>query len=440
MNLKQTIDIDIESNGVNGEGIARVDGKVVFVPFTLKGERVRAVVKCVKRKYAQADVIKVLSSSPYRKTPDCAQYFKCGGCDTCHIDDGYRKQTLVSELKNNLKKIAGIEFESIGFVESDTLMRNKIAMPFGYDKGRVTLGMYRQGTHSFVSVIDSCLLLNPNMRKISGIICDFANEFNIPCYNESTEDGILRHLVMRTVGGRTSATVVINAHDLYNESELYSRLSGVECDLFVSTNTRKTNVIFGDSVRLIGGEPVLKAEVMGVRAELSPQSFFQVNDCIRDKIYKAAIDHIQSDTLIDLYSGIGITSNIAASKCKSVISVELSPQAVKNAVHTAELNGNGKTIDTRCGSVEKIINDITVQDCDVIVDPPRSGCGGNVMRAIAQIHPKNLIYISCNHATMSRDISELITAAPDYSLISCDIYDMFPTTHHVETVVLLSRK
>ena len=152
MNVKDVIEVEIVSSGMDGEGIARVDGKVVFIPYTLKGERVRAVVKTVKKNFCTASVIKVLYPSEHRRTPECPHYYKCGGCDTMHPDDGYRTQMLKDELENNLAKIANIAAPDIRFVESETPHRNKIAMPFGVKDGKIILGMYAQNSHSLVPV------------------------------------------------------------------------------------------------------------------------------------------------------------------------------------------------------------------------------------------------------------------------------------------------
>ncbi|MCH5165429.1 MAG: 23S rRNA (uracil(1939)-C(5))-methyltransferase RlmD [Clostridiales bacterium] len=441
MNIGDIIEIEILSNGMDGEGVARCDGKVVFVPYTLKGERVRAVVKQVKKKYAVASVIKVLAPSENRITPECPYYYKCGGCDMGHISPEYRESILKAELENNLKKIAGIDMRVEKFVRcsDESSLRNKLSMPFGYEGGKVVLGLYRQNTHAVERV--ECALGKKASNSIAEIVCGYANERCLSVYDERSGKGLLRHLVLREIGERISVTLVINDTKFDGENELARRLPD-HADFFVCPNMQRNNVILGDTVRLIKGKPCIDVNVLGVKAELSPLSFFQVNDDIRDKLYTAAIGAVRSDVLIDLYSGIGITSNLAARKCERVFAVEVVPQAVKDADRTAELNGNAQKITNVCGRVEEVLSGLPNCDggTDVLIDPPRKGCGEKVVQSIAELHPNTLIYISCNHATMCRDIRAFLDVSSDYEISDCCIFDMFPNTHHVETLVILTRK
>lgn len=442
MNVGDTIEIEILSNGMDGEGVARLDGKVVFVPYTLKGERVRAVVKQVKKKYATANVIKILSPSEHRITPQCPHYYKCGGCDMGHVSPEYRRQVLIAELENNLKKIARIDFSPREFIASSAAdgSRNKLSMPFGSVGGKTVLGLYKQNTHVVEPV--ACGMAGALAKSVAEIVCGLADSERFSVYDEKTGKGLLRHLVVREIGGRASVTVVVNSTERSAwENKLAQRLPD-NVDLFVSANTRHNNVIMGDSVRLVKGNARLAVNVLGVQAELSPLSFFQVNDEIRDKLYTAAIGEINADTLIDLYSGIGITSNLAARKCKRVVAVECVPQAVKDADYTARLNGNSDKIKNVCGKVENVLAELRddMRGADVLIDPPRKGCGADVAASIAAVRPDKLIYISCNHATMCRDIRAFLDAAPDYELTDCKIFDMFPDTHHTETLAVIKRK
>ena len=442
MNLNEVVELEITDSGMNGEGVAHLDGKVVFVPYTLKGERVRAVVKQVKKKYAVCSVIKVLSPSRHRAEPECPHYYKCGGCDTWHLSSEYRKSALISDLKNNLKKIADIDYSNIEFIQNTAAqpLRNKLSMPFGYSSGKVILGLYRQNTHVVEPV--SCNMSGTLAKNIADIVCDFAHIKRLSVYNEKSGKGLLRHLVVRTVGDRASATLVINAQKFDCENELANVLPN-NVDFFVCPNTARNNVIMGDTVRLVKGDARLKVEVLGVKAELSPLSFFQVNDYMRDRLYESAMNAVTSDTLIDLYSGIGITSNLAAKKCKKVMAVECVPEAVEDADYTAKLNGNADIITNVCGNVEEVLPRI-IGECggsvDVLIDPPRKGCGEAVAKAIAEVGPNTLIYISCNHATMCRDVRAFLNVSPDYSVERVKLFDMFVGTHHVETLICLKRK
>lgn len=442
MKSSQLVQLDIISNGMNGEGIARLDGKVVFVPYTLAGERVLAQVKTVKSRYMTCSAVKVLSPSPYRVAPQCPYYFKCDGCDMAHVTPEYRQQNLVDELVSNFKKIAKTDISDVQFVACERVAgrRNKLSMPFGTKGGAVVAGFYRQNTHVVQPV--ECNMSSEAVRGVVKKVCDFATARHIPVYNFETGKGLLRHISVREAGGRIAAVLVIAGDSLgqKNEAELSEILRGV--DLFVSPHTQKNNVIMGKSVRLVSGNPFLPVEVLGVKAELSPLSFFQVNDEIRDKLYAAAIGHISSHTLVDLYSGIGITSNLAAKKVQKVIGVECVPAAVADADRTAAINGNAQKITNVCGQVEEVLPQIIdgTHDFDVLLDPPRKGCGSNVMHAIAAARPNKVVYISCNHATMCRDISDFQSANKDYVITQVTLFDMFPDTHHVECMTVLELK
>lgn len=359
-----------------------------------------------------------------------------------HIDSDFRREILTAELKNNLKKIAGITLETeCGFVPSpyNSATRNKLSMPFGIADGKTVLGFYKHDTHIVQPVV--CKMSGTLSEKTAQIVADFANANRLSVYDQATGRGLLRHLVVREISGRASATLVINADCFDGERALADSLPE-NVDFFVCPNTKRNNVILGDSVRLVKGKSHIEVNVLGVTAELSPLSFFQVNDAVRDELYKRATELIRSDALVDLYSGIGITSNLAARKCKTVTAVECVPQAVADADRTAALNGNERKIKNICGDVAEVLSagEIAAKDCDVLVDPPRKGCGIAVMRAVARLKPARLIYISCNHATMCRDIKEFIDCAGEYSLDTPTVFDMFPSTHHTETLVCLTRR
>lgn len=445
MNVKDIIEVEIESNGMDGEGVTHLGGKAVFIPYTLKGEKVRAVVKSVKSRYATASVIKVLRASLMRETPLCSHYFKCGGCDTQHISAEYRREIILNEIAHNLKSIACVEFTPTEFVSSVASTRNKISMPFGLCGGKVIAGMYRRGTHDVEPACD-CIMAGELTRVIVNTVVSFANEKKLSVYDEKSGDGLLRHIVVREIDGRASVTLVVNG-ELGDKTEnaLAERLPD-SADFFISTNTKRNNVIMGDNARLVKGNARLSVSVLGVRAELSPLSFFQVNDAIRDELYKRAIGYVSSPMLYDLYSGIGITSNLAAKKCRAVHAVEIVPQAVADADCTALENGNDGIITNHCGTVESILPRICGGEAqaDVLVDPPRKGCGEAVMSVIAGASPNKLIYISCNHATMARDIKLFIDASKvvgnNYELKEVTAFDMFVGTHHVETLAELTRK
>lgn len=448
MKIGDIIELEITDNGMNGEGIARLDGTVIFVPHTLVGERVRAVVKEVKKNFARAKVIKLLSASPDRVEPKCDCYYRCGGCDLLHVSTERERTIKINELKNNLSKIGGISVSEVNYIDSDTDTdyRNKVQVPFGYHDGAIVTGYYEPKSHKVVPMTKCCL----NGAWASEIIRNFvkfANENMLSVYDEKTGVGLLRHIVLRRINHQISVVIVINGTKIENikKFELPNN-----CSLFYSVNTRRTNVIMGDRLMHMSGNRTLSGEILGVKFELSPESFMQINDNVRDKLYMSALEAIgDADVCIDLYSGIGITANLLAKKCNKIYSIEIVPSAVANARKTAEINQNTSKIDTICGDtaiqlpklVDKLRteNGASMPNFTVLIDPPRKGCDASVLDAIIAVRPAKIVYISCNHATQSRDIKHILTATDNaYTTSTPTLFNMFPNTSHVESLITLT--
>lgn len=439
------IEIDIDSSGMNGEGVARCDGLVVFVPYTLVGERVRAQVLTVKKSFATARVIKVLNASELRVKPDCENFFKCGGCDMMHITLDEERRIKTAEIENNLLKIGGISRSVDNFVDSPLELgyRNKAQFPFGRGvDGKIAIGYFKPNSHIFVPCSE-CLLLGDFIKPIVNVVLDFCNSEGLSVYDEATHNGLLRHLVIRKVDKRTAVTLVINGETIKNIDKLANILP-IEASLYINENKARTNVIIGKQYKLIKGDMNLPVQVLGVKAKLAPDAFMQINDGIRDLLYNQAIELMGDGVAVDLYSGIGITTNLLAKKCEKVYSIEIIESACENARDTARLNENTSKIEVICGdaSIEmpKLAKRI-VGEISVLLDPPRKGVDENVLTALLTLNPSKIVYISCNHATMARDIA-LINSLSDnqYTISELNAYNMFPRTHHVETLACLEKK
>lgn len=451
------IETTISDYGVNGEGIAKFEGIVIFVPYALKGEQVRIKIDHVKRNFAYATVIEVLESSPKRIKPDCNRFLKCGGCNLSHID--YEEQLKIKKqaLINTLKKNTGQDLNVGDIVPSPKIdaYRNKVQLPFSIVNGKVALGFYRASSHKIVS-ITKCFLHADWLNKLIAVVLEYANKYNLTVYDEKSQKGLLRHLVARYVNRQLCIVLVVNGEKVHKIEILIEEIQKKfdNFSFYLSINKQNTNVIMGKKLIPIIDKP-LKVNILGIDAEVNPLSFLQVNNEVRDMIYTEVIQKTKnSDTVIDAYSGIGIMGAVLSKNgVKKVYNIEIIAEAIENA-DTLSKNNKLNNITNICGDaaieLPLLINSIKEsqqttsgnlnQSISVILDPPRKGVNLAVIEALNNIdYPINLVYISCNPATLSRDLS-LLTKNGNYSILSIVPYDMFPQTKHLEVVICLSRK
>lgn len=440
--------LDIVDYGINGEGIAKYKGVVIFIPFAMKGERIEAKITYVKRDFATAKLLKIIEQSSLRKDYPCNRFIKCGGCNLLHVDYGEQLALKRNTLENTLKKSLG-EVKVEPCVPSPNTLgyRNKVQLPFGIVNGRAVLGFFRAGTHKIVS-ITKCFLHGDWLEELIEVVLDFVRKNDISVYDETSHTGLLRHMVARFIDNKLCLVLVTNGDTLPHYRKLIDRLKEKFKDfsLYLSVNQKKTNVILGDKLICLK-EGDFQIDILGIKVKLSPLSFLQVNDKVRDMIYKRVIDECRgSDAVIDAYSGVGILgAALVKHGIKEVYNIEIVPEAVKDANALAKENGVSDRIKNILGDVSKelpkLIEKIHSQDkrISIILDPPRKGVDKNAISALTNIpYPINLIYISCNPATLARDLA-LLTKNDIYAIKSITPCDMFPQTRHVECVVLMSR-
>ncbi|MDE6471658.1 MAG: 23S rRNA (uracil(1939)-C(5))-methyltransferase RlmD [Clostridia bacterium] len=451
MKVGDILTVEIISMGMDGEGVARVDGVVLFVHGALIGETVKVQITQVKKSFCFAKVIKLLVASSDRVEPKCKIGFKCGGCETLHID--YKKQLEIKRqhVKNCLEKQCKRDFIVDETVASPKQVgyRNKIQVPISCQDGKLVGGYYAPNSHKVVAFCKqgdggSCLLNSDGMQEIIDAFLDYMNSQGISAYDENSHSGLARHLVIRKVDGKFAICVVINGNNLPKREVLISMLNslGIEFSLYISPNTRRTNVIMGEKVITLFGEESLQGEALGVKYLVSPQSFMQINDDVRDMIYSRVGEIIRSsgiNNVIDAYSGIGIMSNIFAKYADKVYAIEIVPQAIANSEVLAKLNGNSDKIINICGDCAQELPKVVarLEKSIVVIDPPRKGCDKAVLSALLSALPDQIIYISCNPSTLARDIDILLDK---YEPTSITPYDMFPNTKHIETLICLKRK
>lgn len=442
---------------MEGEGVARVDGMVVFVPLCMQGEKVRVMVREVNKKFARATVIKVLEACADRVYPLCPIFYRCGCCDMQHIR--YEKQLEIKKanIEACLYKALGREVR-VDDVRGDGVVygyRNKIQVPLAVQGGKVVAGYYKGNTHDVVPFgervrkdLGACVMYESGMQDMLDAFLGYANTLGLDCYDERTGKGFLRHFVARRVGGRYAVVVVGYGKKLPAEKKLISALTdtGREFSLYFDSNTKKTNVIMSPDIKVVYGEERLEADVLGVRAKISPLSFMQINDGVRDMIYRDVADTVKKrgvQVVVDAYSGAGVLTNVLAKSAHEVYGIEIVPEAVADADELTAESGNSGKVKNICGDCAKELPLLAKKlredgkDFAVVLDPPRKGCDERVLDAIKSARPDFVCYVSCNPATLARDLARL---DGDYEILSVTPYDMFPETKHVETLICLERK
>ena len=442
--MKNLLNLKIQAIGTNGEGIAKNDHGTCFVPFCLVGEEVEAKPVYTKGNVINAQLVKVTKSVNGRTKPKCKVFGNCGGCQLQHMSYDLQLAFKRDLVKNNLKKLGGVDFDVLPVEPSAKIYgyRNKLQMPFGVKGGKVVMGFYKPSSHDMV-VTDSCPLQEEWADKLCNIIKQFANENGISVYNEKTKTGLLRHMVARYVDNQLLVTIVVNG-DKLDKWQTLAKMLEQNFDrfgLFVNINKKHTNVILGDKTDYLCGIEYISGECCGVKFNLQPNSFFQINDDIRDKIYSQAIaltDTDDCDVIIDAFSGIGIMSGVLAKTGKKTFGIEIVPQAVEDADKLAKLNGLDN-LSNICGDVNVKLKELCEQYKKValVVDPPRKGLDKQTKDTILQAQPKSVVYVSCNSATLARDVKDLSQL---YEVTYCKPWDMFPMTNNVETLVKLVRK
>ena len=450
--------------GVSGEGIARYENMVVFVPFGITGEKIKAKVILVKKKYAVAKIIDVLTPAEERIRPECHIFSKCGGCQFQHLKYQVQLKVKHSAVRDTLQKVAALDVPVQPCIRSEYIYgyRNKLVLPVSHNCEGISVGFYADNSHRIVP-LESCPLHSDWMMRIVDTVREFADAHGVTGYDEQTHSGVLRHIIIKEFNDQFMVILVINADEL-DCAPLTERLSKVfnKYSLYLNVNKSVTNTVCGDEYRHISGEPFLKDTCLGIKYEVGPASFMQINNNVRDKIYQKTAEIIREEypdcIAIDAYSGAGILTAILAKYAKQVYGVEIVPEAVAAADRLAAQNNLADKITNSLGDCEELLPQIlkrhsTDKNTVLILDPPRKGCDKGIIKSIIRHKPEAIIYISCNPSTLARDLGYITgnlsmsddnaqpisCPKPLYSINLVQPYDMFPQTKHVETLVLLSK-
>ena len=462
-----------ETLGSNGEGVIRHEGVTFFVPACLPGEKVRFKVLKIKDKIGYGKVEEILTPAEERVREKCPVFMHCGGCRLQHLDYAAQLAFKGSLVRDCLKKIGGITVKVPPAIKSDLAYgyRNKLQMPIGVDKeGNNVIGFYAERSHRIVP-ISGCAIHPEWAEKLIAAVKRYMSECAVKGYDEEKKTGALRHIVARKIGENFIVTLVSATEKLPNVEHFIHLLKGVfgSFSLYVNINAADTNVIFGKEFHLVHGRGFFSAEEQGIAYEAGPVTFLQVNDNVRTKLYKDALKTVAKDgdeVVIDAYSGGGLLTAMIAKRVKRVYGIELEEEAVRCADALKEKNGLTNMTNI-CGYVEEKLCEVLEKEkgekLRLILDPPRAGIHRSVLKALLNSGIEQLTIISCNPATLARDLGVLtgrlienekgeLLKNPNfvgtdeeglsgyYVIQRIQPYDMFPQTKHVETLVVLQRK
>ena len=442
--------VEIIDNGFEGEGIAKINDFTIFIPGAIKGEKVKILIVKVLSSYAFGKILEILEKSENRIESDCKTYKRCGGCNLRHIkyqETLKLKQNAVQSLVDKTLKNKIRVKETIG-MENPYYYRNKVQYPVGIDKnGKPQIGVFANRSHEIIP-IEKCFIQNEKSEEIAKYIFELWNENNYTIYNEKTRKGLLRHIVIKT-GIKTNqymCILVVNGQGFDNEKEFVSKIANKYKEIraiIVNSNMKNTNVILGLENRTIFGKEYIEDKLGEYIFKISPLSFYQVNPIQAEKLYNLGIEKAmitKDDIVFDLYCGIGTISLFMSKYAKKVYGIEIVEEAIKAAKENAEIN-SVDNVEFIAGDVEKVLSNI-IYDRKIIpdivmVDPPRRGLDNTSINNILSIKSKRLVYISCNPATLVRDLAKLEEM---YEVEEIVPVDMFPFTSHVECVALMGRK
>lgn len=442
--------VEILDNGFGGEGIAKIDGQVIFVPGVIKGEKVKIKILKVTSQICYAKIVDILEKSEHRTLSQCDTYIKCGGCALRHMDYEYTMQMKKESIQNTLKKVLGrpIFVDEVLSMENPFYYRNKLQYPVGINgAGEPVMGVFAERSHRIIPTSE-CKIQNGLAQKIANSIFQFAKENGISAYNEEKQMGILRHIVIR-VGQKTNevmVTLVVNDWKIPKENALIDFLTTQYTEIKTivkNLNHQNTNVILGKKNEILFGNGYVTDILLGKQFKISNLSFYQVNPIQTEKLYAKAIEYANltgNETIFDLYCGIGTIGICASDKAKKLIGIETIPEAISDAKENAKIN-HMENAEFFVGDVEialpKLIKMQKINADVVFVDPPRKGCDKTALDTLLEVEAKRIVYVSCNPATLGRDLKIL---ERKYEIKKLAICDMFPWTSHVECCSVLQRK
>ena len=451
LNKNEEYIVDIIDNGYEGEGIAKIDNLTIFIPNAIKGEKVKIIIVKVLSSHAYGKIIEIIETSKRRVPDDCSTYKRCGGCNLRHIEYQNTLEIKRDIVKNCIYKSLNKEIvvnETLG-MEEPYYYRNKLQFPLGYNKeNKSIMGIYANRSHEIIPIKDKCYIQNEQTQSIAKDIYEFIINNNISIYNEKILKGLVRHIVIK-IGIKTNEIMlilVVNKKELPHEKELINLITQKYSNIKTivkNINTKNTNVILGNTNEIIYGDGYIYDLLGEYRFKISAMSFYQVNPIQTEKLYKTAVEYadLKGDEIaFDLYCGIGTIAIFMSKFVKKVYGIETIPQAIEDAKENAVIN-NINNVEFLVGNVEEVLPELIgkekIEPDVIFVDPPRKGLDDITINTILKLKPKKVIYISCNPATLARDLKKLEEL---YDIKKVQPVDMFPFSSHIENVCSLKLK
>ncbi|MED1865997.1 23S rRNA (uracil(1939)-C(5))-methyltransferase RlmD [Fictibacillus nanhaiensis] len=444
----ESYEVDIVDLTHEGAGVARVNGFTLFVPNTLPGERAKIKVIGVKKGFGFGRLEELIEESPERVDPPCPIYKWCGGCQLQHLSyEGQLeyKRKLVEDVLTRIGKLEDVPvLSTLGMGEEPWRYRNKAQVPVGERNGRIITGFYQKRSHEIVEM-DSCIITGDTNDDAVQAVKEIVNQYNISAYNEEKHKGILRHIIARY--GKTTGDLMIvlvtNGQELPQRKKIVEDIRNALPEIksiVQNVNSKRTNVIFGEETRVLWGAEYIYDFIGDIKFAISARSFYQINPDQTKVLYDQALQYAElngDETVIDAYCGIGTISLFLAQKAKKVYGVEIVPEAIEDARRNAELNSIHNA-EFAVGKSEDVIPEWKKQGVTpdvIVVDPPRKGCDEELLKTIIEMKPKRVVYVSCNPATLARDLRILEDGG--FKTVEVQPVDMFPQTTHVEAVAKL---
>ncbi len=445
----EEIELTIHGLTHDGLGVGKIKNYTLFVPNTLPTEKAQVKVIKVNKGYGIGKLIELKIKSLERVKPPCKIYDKCGGCQIQHLDYHAAlafKEQLVRDNLERIGKIKDFHLNPIIGMKNPWRYRNKAQTPVGTVNGEMVVGFYQKHSHVIVDMPE-CIIQKEENDFVIQVIKHLAKKWNIPAYDEEAHNGFLRHIVVKT-GHKTKeimAVLVTNGDETTNFNEFIKEIIKelpILTSLQQNINTKRTNVIFGDKTKLLWGKETITDILSDLKFNISARSFFQVNPEQTEVLYNKALEYANltgKEVVIDAYAGIGTISLFLARAAKQVYAVEEIPEAINDAEKNAQLNGI-ENVTFASGRAEEVIYEwqkAGIYADVVVVDPPRKGLDEKFIKAVLEIKPERIVYVSCNPSTLARDLRVLEDGG--YKTVEVQPVDMFPQTMHVECVVLMSR-
>ena len=430
-----------------GQGVAKIDGCAVFIPNAIVGEKVMARIEKAQKTWAAGKITEILEKSPHRVQRECPISASCGGCDFWHMDYEEETRMKAERVRQALNRIGGETLTEMPILAAPDChcYRNKAQYPVASKKGRVYAGFFKAGTHQVVEN-DRCLILPEETDLVKKNIIDYVNQYHISAYDEETHKGLLRHIYVRrgAISKQVLVCLIVNGRKLPHTEDLIKRLQAIPgfTSLVLSVNTKKGNTILGDEFITLYGPGYIEDTLCDLEFRLSARSFYQVNHHQAQRLYEAAISQAEitkEDTVLDLYCGVGTITLCMAKAAGNVIGVEVIPQAVEDARDNAKRNGI-KNAEFFCGDAGEAALALEAKGIKadvVVVDPPRKGLNADAIEALARFAPRRIVYVSCDPATLARDVALLKERG--YVVKNAMAADLFPRCAHVESIVCMIR-